>query len=69
MTGLALRFGAAGKPKIMLKGRGVPLQTPSLPMIPPVTVQLRNSEGSCWEAVYSAPPVKNGPTLYQGKSD
>ncbi len=37
--------------------------------MPPVTVQLRNSEGSCWEAVYSTAPGKNGPTLYQGKSD
>ena len=69
LTVLTLRFGAAGQPRMMLKGRGVPLQPPSLPTIPPVTVQLRNSEGSCWEAVYSAAPVKNGPTQYQGKSD
>jgi cysteine-rich repeat protein len=68
VTGLTLRFGAAGQSKIMLKGRGVPLQTPSLPMIPPVTVQLRNSDGSCWEAVYGT-PLKNGATQYLGKSD
>jgi hypothetical protein len=52
-----------------LKGKGVPLAAPALPMVPPVTVQLRNSEGSCWEAVYGAVPAKNGPTLYQAKSD
>ena len=66
---LTLRPGADGQPKIMLKGRGILLQTPLLPMIPPVTVQLRNSDGSCWEAVYSAPPLKNDSTQYQDKSD
>jgi hypothetical protein len=69
VTGLALRFGDTGRPKIMLKGRGVALQAPALPMVPPVTVQLRNSGGSCWEAVYGASPAKNGPTQYQAKSD
>ena len=68
LTALTLRFGTAGKPKIMLKGRGALLQTPALPMISPVTVQLRTSDGSCWEAIYST-PQKNGPTLYLGKSD
>ena len=71
VTSLSLRPGDAGRPKIMLKGKGdllQLLQTPALPMIPPVTVQLRNSDGACWEAVYSA-ALKNAATQYLGKSD
>jgi hypothetical protein len=54
---------------VIIKGKGVFLQMPALPVSEPVTVQLRNSVGSCWEAVYSAPSLKNDSTRYDDKSD
>ncbi len=70
VTKLVLKQGLApGKAKIMLKGRGANLNLPALPLAEPVTVQLRNGDGVCWEAVYSAPPNKNDPTQFKDKSD
>jgi cysteine-rich repeat protein len=58
-----------GKAKIIVNARGANLRMGSLPMTQPVTVQLRNSDGACWEALYSAPAQKDGATQYQDKSD
>jgi cysteine-rich repeat protein len=69
VTAMTLKVGPAGVPKISLKGKGVLLQMPSLPMSQAVTVQLRNDAGSCWEAVYGGPPRKNDSTRYEGRSD
>lgn len=41
----------------MSKGRGAFLDLPPLLLDPPVTVQLRNTLGECWEAVYGTPLV------------
>ena len=35
----------------------------------PVKVQLKNSNGICWEANYSAPATKNTTTIYKDKAD
>jgi hypothetical protein len=56
---LELKEGLDGRTKIGLKARGVLLDDPPLPFAPPVTVQLRNGNGICWEAVYSAPASRN----------
>ncbi len=49
-----LHAGTDGKAKITLQGRGVPLDTPDLPVTHlPVTVQLVNSAGECWGATYN----------------
>jgi len=34
----------------LVKGRGAELQFPALPLTLPVRVQLRASNGSCWES-------------------
>jgi len=52
---LILKAGIAGKAQIRVKGKGANLVIPSLPLAQPVTVQLGNTAGVCWEAVYSAP--------------
>ncbi len=45
-----------GKAKIVVVGKGAQLAVPSLlGVVPPVTVQLANSDGQCWEATYSLP--------------
>ncbi len=50
-----------GKGKIQVKGRGVNLPTPSLPLTGPVTVQLHNTETSvCWEAVFTTLTTNDG---------
>jgi photosystem II stability/assembly factor-like uncharacterized protein len=69
---ILLKEGIAAKAKIIVKGKGVNLQMPSMPLIQPVTVQLKNSAGVCWEGVYSAPPTKNQPGppgLFKDKAD
>ncbi len=70
LTQIVLKQGTVpGKAKVVVKGKGVNLPLATLPMTQPVTVQLRNSDGACWEALYSGPPQKNDSTQYQDKSD
>ena len=66
---LRLRPGPAGKAQIQLKGRGVHLDLAPLPAAQPVTVQLRSSEGLCWDAVYGAPPQRNDAKQLRDKAD
>jgi hypothetical protein len=52
---ILLKAGDVGKSKALVKGKGgglLPL--PTLPVTPPVTVQLQNSNGTCWETVFSS---------------
>ena len=48
-----------GDTQIQIKGKGTLLDDPSFTITQPVTVQFHNSDGICWEAVYSAPASKN----------
>ena len=44
----------------------------TFPITQPVTVQLKNSSGACWGAVYSAPASKNTagpPAQFKDKAD
>lgn len=56
---LQLKAGEAGRAQLQLKAGGSLAMTPHVPLSQPVTVQLKNSNGSCWEAIYSAPALKN----------
>ncbi len=57
---ITLKAGATpGTAHITVHGKGTLLATPSLPLLQPVTVQLRNTSGRCWEARYDAPALKN----------
>jgi hypothetical protein len=59
-----------GAAKIMVSGRGVNLDMPSpFPLAPPVTVQLKNSSGVCWQATYGAPATRNTATEFKDKAD
>jgi hypothetical protein len=45
-----------GKAKAQVKGQGVLLTMPTLPIAPsalPLTAQLRNSDGTCWTATFT----------------
>ena len=53
---LVLKEGALGKAQIQASGRGANLAMPALTgLTQPITVQIQNTNGLCWEAVYSAP--------------
>lgn len=72
---LQLTAGATGKAKIVAKGKGERLPLP-LPVGPglfaqdtAVVVQLVNSDGTCWEADFSAPAKKNDAKQFNDKSD
>jgi cysteine-rich repeat protein len=70
ITRVTLREGTTpGQAKILVKGKGVNLDMPTLPLGQPVTVQLRNSQGVCWEAVFSAPALRNQLDQFKDKSD
>lgn len=72
---LQLTAGAAGKAKIVLKGKGerlpmpVPLGFADFAQDTAVIVQLVNSDGTCWEADFSAPAKKNDLKQFNDKSD
>jgi hypothetical protein len=38
-----------------------------LPLVPAVTVQLKNEDGVCWEARYST-PIKNLPEQFRARA-
>lgn len=57
---LMLREGTVpGAAKIQLKASGTLLDDPTYPLPQTVLVQLRNSDGLCWESRHSAPAGKN----------
>ena len=67
---LTLKEGlAAGKTKILLQGKGANLPMPVLPFIqnPNVVMQLKNSDGTCWETRYGMPAFRNQPDLFKDK--
>jgi hypothetical protein len=63
-----LKSGIATKAKIIVKGKGVDLPMPSLPLTTAVTVQIKSENGVCWEAKYSA-AQKNLPAQFRAKAD
>jgi hypothetical protein len=68
-----LRSGETpGRARITVRGKGPLLATPALPLTPPVTVQLTNARGTCWEARYDAPASSNSagpPGRFKDKAD
>jgi hypothetical protein len=72
ITKLTLKPGAAGSAKIVAKGGrenlfAGPSGAPPLPLALPATMQLRNTSGECWQAVYSSGGVvENTSALFKG---
>jgi len=70
IAGLTLKQGLEpGKTKIILQGKGSDLPMPVLPFIqgPNVVMQLRASNGVCWEARYDMPAFRNQPEQFRDK--
>jgi hypothetical protein len=69
LTKLLLKAGAAGRGKLGVTGGGVNLHLPTLPLTPPVRVQLQQSSSTtCWEANYTH-ASRNDATEFKAKSN
>jgi len=66
---LSLIAGGDGQARIIAHGRGVALDMKPLPATQPVRVQLKNSNGTCWEATYSAPARRNTTGKFSDRND
>jgi hypothetical protein len=66
---LTLKPGSPSRSKIIAKVRGVHLGLSPLPAAQPLTIQLKNSDGRCWEAVYSDPAKRNDAKLFKDRAD
>jgi hypothetical protein len=71
IVSLSLKEGLEGHAQIKLKGSGINLGMPPLPLDQDstVTVQLRNDHGICWDADYTAPAITNEQVEFRDKSD
>ena len=59
-----------GKAKILVKSKGENLQLPDLTtLVSPVTIQLVNNAGICWETVFTAPFQQQDAGSFKDKSD
>ncbi len=70
LTFLLAKTGVAGKSKLIVKGKGANLAMTTLPLIAPVTVQLKRNDAPtvCWQAKYSN-PSKNLSEQFKAKAD
>ncbi len=68
---LKLKEGALSKAQIQLTARGAGLGMPAdlTTISQPLTVQIQQSDGTCWEAVYSGPPTAQSPLKFSDKAD
>ena len=60
-----LKGNQSAVPQVQVKGKGLNLEDPAMPLTQPVTAQLQNSDGNCWGYQFSSPETKN--TLEQFK--
>jgi len=71
LTKVVLKPGSNGSAGAIVKGRGEPLDLPSMPITPPITVQLQEESGPCWTATYEASGVRvnDGEVFRAGASE
>ena len=65
---MSLKSPSSGKAKILVRAGGEHLKLPAMPLSTPVTVQLRNSDGGCWQAAYGS-PKSNTESEWSAKAD
>ena len=63
-----LKAGADGQALVVVKGKGANTPVLSLPLAPPVVVQLQAANGECWAATYST-PTQNDAERFDAKAD
>jgi len=68
-TGIVLQRGGDGFAKILIKGKGVGLGVPTLPLQQDSTVRMQLTNGNlCWSATYSG-NIKNTAAEFKAKPD
>jgi hypothetical protein len=63
-----LKAGATGKARVKLRGDSL-LTLPAIPLPQPLTVELRNGRGTCWQSVFSAPAKRNAAGKFVDRAD
>ena len=66
MKKIKLKNGA-GNAKILIKGGGMPLSDPTMPLTQPVLVQVQSSLGNCWEHQFTSPEIDNTGSAFKDK--
>lgn len=67
---VTLTAGGAGHGRLAVRGKGMELAVPTLPLAVPVRVQVRRSDDSmCWEATFSGTATRNDARRFQARSD
>jgi hypothetical protein len=59
ITAITVKSGGSGKSQVQVKGAGLNLEDPAMPLTQPVLVQLQNSAGKCWEHAFTSPELTN----------
>ena len=67
-SNVLLKYGTTAKSKAQWKGKNVLLLPPTLPLAPSVTVQLENSEGTCWTTTFPT-ALANTNEQFKAKGD
>ncbi len=68
---LGLKQGAVEKAKIQFSGVGAALEIPAdlTTLVQPIVVQIHNSDGVCWETIFSGPATKHTADRFQDRAD
>jgi hypothetical protein len=67
---LTVKSATGDRASVKVQGRGPNLLLPSLPFGLPIRFQLQSTNGTCWEAVFSAAGFsRNSAAEFAGKSD
>ncbi len=71
ISSVTLREGLTpGKASVLIKGRGPLLTMPAVPIVSlPVTVQLKNTAGHCWQATHGIPVTANDSRGFKAKNN
>ncbi len=66
---IILKPGADGSARIVVKGKGEPLEVPGLPLTqqPQLTVQLKNDVGGCWGSAFPSPAIRSDAVQFKDK--
>lgn len=70
LTSLTVKSASGGLGKLAMKGKGVTLDLPLLPLGLPARVQLHAGNGECWESTFSSTGASQSDSIhFKGSSD
>ncbi len=71
IAGFSLSATAAGKTKVMLRGKGAGLPAIAMPLKEDqrVVVQLANDQNTCWQTVHRTPARRNDEARFSDRAE